>query len=71
MRRMKTDAVILGKPTHRKPGRVMPWLVLGCLCGVLAGCGQKGPLYLPAPAAQAKQPVAPAASTPGTGTSTR
>ena len=67
MRRMKTDAVILGKPTHRKPGRVMPWLVL-CLCGVLAGCGQKGPLYLPAPA---EQPVTPAASTPGTGTSTR
>ncbi len=71
MRRMKTDAVILGKPTHRKSGRVMPWLVLCCLCGVLAGCGQKGPLYLPAPAAPAEQPVTPAASTTGTGTSTR
>lgn len=46
-------------------------LLPALLVGLLAACGQKGPLYLPAPAAPAEQPVAPAASTPGTGTSTR
>lgn len=50
---------------------LLPLLALFVLSAGLTGCGQKGPLYLPAPAAQAEQPVAPAASTPGTGTSTR
>ncbi len=40
-----------------------------CLAGAVAGCGQTGPLYLPAPpaAAHAAPPAAPpAAAPPGT-----
>ena len=37
------------------PGLLLTWLLLAAL---LAGCGQKGPLYLPKPSAQ------PAASVP-------
>jgi len=50
---------------------LLPFIALAVFAAALSGCGQKGPLYLPAPAAQAEQPVAPAASTPGKGTSTR
>ncbi len=32
-----------------RPGSLLPWLLLVAL---LAGCGQKGPLYLPKPPAQ-------------------
>ena len=32
-----------------RPGLWLTWLLLAVL---LAGCGQKGPLYLPKPAAQ-------------------
>ena len=32
-----------------RPGLLLAWLLLVAL---LAGCGQKGPLYLPKPAAQ-------------------
>lgn len=68
---MKTDAVILGKPIHLKLGRVKPWLLLGCLCGLFAGCGQKGALYLPAVPQPAEQTVSPATSTTEKTISTR
>ena len=34
-----------------RPGPLFPWVLLAAL---LAGCGQKGPLYLPKPQAQAQ-----------------
>jgi len=37
-----------------RPGP-LPWLLLVAL---LASCGQKGPLYLPKPQAQAQSPTA-------------
>ncbi len=49
---MKTLAIILGSR--------IPVIALCVSAGLLAGCGQKGPLFLPAPATPASSP-APAA----------
>jgi len=50
------------KQTHLKQLKYIP--VLGILCIALAGCGQRGPLYLPEEKAEQNQPeqVAPATS---------
>ncbi len=44
-----------------RPGRVLTELLLVVL---LAGCGQKGPLYLPKPQPQPPSPEQPSTVTP-------
>ncbi len=43
------------------PGPLLAWLLLAAL---LAGCGQKGPLYLPKPQSQPSSPEQPPPAKP-------